>query len=239
MRYFGGEAKIAKELAAFINTTHLQDNNKPFIDAFCGSCNIISKIDDKRIRIANDKHKELMAMWQWVQEHGVDRLPTDVSKELYYYIKTSTTCPDWLKGFVGFGCSFAGKWWGGYATSDKERNYAVNAVNSIREKMTGLHNVTFVCRDYFDITLPDVPSIIYCDIPYSGTTKYSVSFNHTQFYEWCCKMKAQGHIVLVSEYESGVSLNLINNIVWRKESKRDIRNKDGEQSKTTEVLVCI
>ena len=95
-------------------TTYLQGNNKPFIDAFCGSCNIISKIDDKRIRIANDKHKELMAMWQWVQEHGVDRLPTDVSKELYYYIKTSTTCPDWLKGFVGFGCSFAGKWWGGY-----------------------------------------------------------------------------------------------------------------------------
>ena len=101
MQYFGGKAKIAKELSAFINTTYLQDNNKPFIDAFCGSCNIISKIDDKRIRIANDKHKELMAMWQWVQEHGIDRLPTDVSKELYYYIKTSTTYPDWLKGFDG------------------------------------------------------------------------------------------------------------------------------------------
>ena len=67
MQYFGGKAKIAKELAAFINTTYLQGNNKPFIDAFCGSCNIISKIDDKRIRIANDKHKELMAMWQWAQ----------------------------------------------------------------------------------------------------------------------------------------------------------------------------
>ena len=106
MPYFGGKAKIAKELAAFINTTYLQGNNKPFIDAFCGSCNIISKIDDKRIRIANDKHKELMAMWQWVQEHGIDRLPTDVSKELYYYIKTSTTYPDWLKGFVGFGVFF-------------------------------------------------------------------------------------------------------------------------------------
>jgi len=239
MRYFGGKAKIAKELAAFINTTYLKDNNTPFIDAFCGSCNIVSKIDNNRIRIANDKHKELIAMWQWVQEMGVDRLPTHITKDVYYYIKTSDTSPDWLKGFVGFGCSFAGKWWGWYATSDKERNYAVNAVNSLREKMTGLHNITFICGDYFDIPLPDVPSIIYCDIPYSGTTKYSVSFNHTQFYEWCYKMKTQGHIVLVSEYESGVPLNLINNIVWRKESKKDIRNKDGEQSKTTEVLVCI
>lgn len=43
----------------------------------------------------------------------------------------------------------------------------------------------------------------------------------------------------MSEYESGVPLNLINNIVWSKDSKKDIRNKDGEQSKTTEVLVCI
>ena len=52
-------------------------------------------------------------------------------------------------------------------------------------------------------------------------------------------MKAQGHIVLVSEYESGVPLNLVNNIVWRKESKKEIRNRDGERAKTTEVLVYI
>ena len=52
-------------------------------------------------------------------------------------------------------------------------------------------------------------------------------------------MKAQGHIVLVSEYESGVPLNLVNNIVWCKESKKKIRSRGGEQSKTTEVLVCI
>lgn len=126
-----------------------------------------------------------------------------------------------------------------YAKCKKGYNYAKGSGNSIREKMTGLHNVSFVCGDYFDITLPDVSSIIYCDIPYSGTTKYSVSFNHTQFYEWCYRMKTHGHIVLVSEYESGVPLSLINNIVWRKESKKDIRNRDGEQSKTTEVLVCI
>ena len=99
MRYFGGKAKIAKELSGVLNN-YLIGNDKPFIDAFCGSCNVISKIDSNRIRIANDKHKELIAMWQWVKEMGVDRLPTDVSKELYYYIKTSTTSPDWLKGLL-------------------------------------------------------------------------------------------------------------------------------------------
>jgi len=238
MQYFGGKAKIAKELSGVLNS-YLNGNDKPFIDAFCGSCNVISKIDSNRIRIANDKHKELIAMWQWAQEKGVERLPTDVSKELYYYIKTSNTSPDWLKGFVGFGCSFAGKWWGGYATSDnKERNYATNAINTIAKKLKGLSGVSFTCGDYFDIIIPERPSVIYCDIPYRNTTGYSNgAFNHEQFYAWAYSMKALGHIVLVSEYERNAPLDMVNNIVWRKESKKDIRDSEGIQQLTTEVLI--
>ena len=239
MQYFGGKAKIAKELSGVLNN-YLIGNDRPFIDAFCGSCNIISKIDSNRIRIANDKHKELIAMWQWVKKMGVDRLPTDVSKELYYYIKTSTTSPDWLKGFVGFGCSFAGKWWGGYAGQDNRTtwSYAMNAYNSIKKKVVGLNNVTFVCGDYFDIVIPSVPSIIYCDIPYKNTTGYSGgTFNHEAFYQWGNEMKALGHIVLVSEYEMNVDEAMKGNIVWCKESKKDIRDSEGIQQLTTEVLI--
>ncbi len=237
MRYFGGKAKIAKELSGVLNN-YLIGNDKPFIDAFCGSCNIISKIDSNRIRIANDKHKELIAVWQWVKEMGVERLPTDVSKELYYYIKTSTTSPDWLKGFVGFGCSFAGKWWGGYGECKRGYNYAKGSANSLARKMVGLNNVNFVCGDYFDIVIPLTPSVIYCDIPYKSSTGYSVgTFNHEAFYQWGNKMKALGHIVLVSEYQRNVPLDMVNNIVWRKESKKDIRDGEGIQQLTTEVLI--
>ena len=237
MQYFGGKAKIAKELSVVLNS-YLVGNSKPFIDAFCGSCNVISKIDDKRTRIANDKHKELIAMWQWVQEMGVDRLPTDVSKELYYYIKTSTTSPDWLKGFVGFGCSFAGKWWGGYGECRRGYNYAKGSANSLARKMVGLKDVTFVCGDYFDIAIPPIPSIIYCDIPYKSTTGYSNgTFNHEKFYQWAYLMKQLGHTLLVSEYEINVDETLKGNVVWRKESKKDIRDKDGKQQRTIEVLI--
>ncbi len=237
MQYFGGKAKIAKELSVVLNN-YLIGNDKPFIDAFCGSCNIISKIDSNRIRIANDKHKELIAVWQWVKKMGVDRLPTDVSKELYYYIKTSTTSPDWLKGFVGFGCSFAGKWWGGYGECKRGYNYAKGSSNSLARKMVGLNNVNFVCGDYFDIAIPSVPSIIYCDIPYKNTTGYSGgTFNHEAFYQWGNEMKALGHIVLVSEYEMNVDEAMRENIVWRKESKKDIRDSEGIQQLTTEVLI--
>ena len=65
MRYFGGKQRISKPLSIFLNS-QLKEN-QTFVDLFCGSCNIISKIDDNRLRIANDKHKYLIAMWKDVQ----------------------------------------------------------------------------------------------------------------------------------------------------------------------------
>ena len=50
-------------------------------------------------------------------------------------------------------------------------------------------------------------------------------------------MKALGHIVLVSEYQRNVPLDMVNIIVWRKESKKDIRDGEGIQQLTTEVLI--
>lgn len=114
----------------------------------------------------------------------------------------------------------------------------MNAINTIARKMVGLNNITFVCGDYFDIAIPDTPSIIYCDIPYKNTTSYSNgTFNHEQFYTWAYSMKALGHIVLVSEYEMNVDEAMKENIVWRKESRKDIRDKDDVQQKTVEVLI--
>ena len=64
MRYFGGKAKIAKELSVFLQGKILP--NQTFVDLFCGSCNVVSKIQAKE-RIANDLHKELIALHIAVQ----------------------------------------------------------------------------------------------------------------------------------------------------------------------------
>ena len=40
-------------------------------------------------------------------------------------------------------------------------------------------------------------SVIYCDIPYKGTGKYDVNFNHNEFYRWC---RYQNNI-FISEYD--------------------------------------
>jgi len=41
--------------------------------------------------------------------------------------------------------------------------------------------------------------VIYCDIPYYGTTKYKDSFPYEEFYNWCVDV-SKNNIVLISEY---------------------------------------
>ena len=99
MRYFGGKQRISKELSNFLNG-NLKDG-QPFVDLFCGACNIVSKIDSNRLRIANDKHKYLIAMWKSLQQGR--EMPNSVSEEQYKYIRDHKDEDMALTGFVGFG----------------------------------------------------------------------------------------------------------------------------------------
>lgn len=229
MRYFGGKARIAKPLAGYLNS-RLKEG-QPFVDLFCGSCNVISKIDSSRTRIANDLHYELIEMWKYAQSGGI--LPDAISEVEYQTVKELGE--PWMKGFVGFGCSFAGKYFGGYARGTESRNYASNAKNSILTKMKTLRDVKFVNKSYKDVALPD-NSILYCDIPYKNSVGYSVGdFNHEEFYKWAEQKQPEGFTVLVSEYSKNVPEGW--GIVWQYESKKDIRNSEGVQEATVEVLM--
>lgn len=231
MRYFGGKAKISKHLAEFLNTQLKQE--QAFYDVFCGSCNVISKVDSNRPRIANDLHKELIAMWRHVQQGG--EIPDEISEEQYRIIKNDNTQPGWLRAFVGFGCSFAGKYWGGYARGSTQ-NYAKSAKNSTLKKAEGLQNVLFVTCDYQQMNIAHKNAMIYCDIPYKGSVGYSVgAFNHESFYTWGKKQRWEGHTVLVSEYKHNVPDGW--KVVWEYNSKKGIRDKEGVQQPTVEVLM--
>ena len=60
MKYMGSKARFAKDLLPII----LKDRtpNQAYLEPFAGGMNMIDKVDG--IRIANDQHQELMAMWQ-------------------------------------------------------------------------------------------------------------------------------------------------------------------------------
>lgn len=239
MQYFGGKQRISKPLAKYLNSVLKPD--QPFVDLFCGSCNVVSKIDSNRVRIANDLHKELIAMWKHLQQGG--DLPDTISVEDYQEMNkakfNNTAHPDWLMGFVGFGCSFAGRYFEGYARNragDIGSTKAKSSRNAALKKIQDMKGVIFSQGDYKDCMIPD-NSLIYCDIPYkSSTKKYAVGwFNHDEFYEWAKEKKAQGHLVLISEYKENTPKEF--EIVWEIESKKSVRDKEGICQETTEVLI--
>lgn len=229
MRYMGGKCRIAKDLSNFLNQ-QLQPG-QVFVDAFCGSCNIVSQIDQNRIRIANDVHRELIAMWREVQKGR--ELPDEISKEQYYWVKEHGE--DWFKGFIGFACSFGGKWWGGYAKNDR-RNFCKESKNSTLKKAGTMKDVIFLNMDYKSLSQYIPPnSLIYCDIPYKNTTGYMQGyFNHEEFYSWCKILIQQGHNVLVSEYGQNIPIGAYP--VWCKKSKQDMKNKQNIRQQTIEVV---
>lgn len=235
MRYFGGKHRTSKWIAEYLNSQ--LEEQQPFVDLFCGSCNIISKINPLRKRIANDKHPYLIEMWTAFRSGK--SFPNRITKEDYTYIKQNKDDDPALTGFVGFGMSFGGKWFGGFTgeVSKNGQDYLKCAVNSTKLKIKGLSGVDFFNRDYYNVPIPP-RAVIYCDIPYKGTTPYCRgevgTFDHEEFYLWAKDMISGGHKVFISEYAENVPDDA--EIVWSKESGTTNAAWQGSAKKTIEVL---
>lgn len=233
MQYFGGKQRISKSLSDFLNK-QLQEG-QTFVDLFCGSCNVISKIDKNRQRIANDKHKYLIAMWKALQNGW--QMPDSISEEEYKYIKEHLEEDMALSGFVGFGLSFGGKWLGGYCRNKENRNYCLVAKRSNEKILKNIMDVKFYNEDYTSVPIPN-GALVYCDIPYRETTQYDKKetgiFDHEIFYQWV-KDNSDKYEIYISEYKQNVPEGF--DIVWCRNSKKDIRNKDNRREDTIEVLI--
>ena len=227
MQYFGGKYRVASHLIKPIHSLLGTWCYLRFVDLFCGSMNVTHRIEWP-YKAANDKNVYIVAAYRHLQQGG--EFPEEVSEEEYQEIKNNKDqYPDWLVGFVGFGCSFAGKFFGGYARDSKGKNYAAVANRSINRKREGIQDTDLSAGDYRNFPLEDT-DLVYCDIPYEGTTGYSTGdFDHDTFYEW---IDRQNCTILVSEY----SKNARGDVVWRKESRKAIRNSDGDCAETVEIL---
>ena len=78
MHYFGGKFKISKDLANVLNPI---TKGKPFVDLFCGACNVVEKITTASSRTANDNNPYLIALLKAIQD-GYEP-PTCVTREQY------------------------------------------------------------------------------------------------------------------------------------------------------------
>lgn len=221
MKYLGSKNKIVNEILPIMLNAY---NGKTFVDIFCGGCSIIEKVPKIYRRIANDKQKYLIEMWKSLTNGKT--FPKRIEKSLYDKIRDcaygrNNNFEDDLIGWVGFMASFNGRFVdAGYSghnvlgKNGKTRDYITENISNTLKQIDNLKGVEWHSGDYFDCPFPS-ESLIYCDPPYYGTKQYltSKNFDYEKFYDWCRKMKEEGHTIFISEYQMPSDFKCI----WQKE----------------------
>ncbi len=213
MKYMGSKARFAKELLPIVLTG--RRIGQAYVEPFAGGMNMIDKVQGRRI--AADKHEYLIRMFEALVYEGWQP-PEQVPEIFYTQVRQNPEAyPPELVGYVGFN-SYGGKWFAGYRR-DKEgkRDYWREHYNNVMRQIPLLEGVEFRCMEYTQLEIPE-QSIIYCDPPYAGTTKYRDSFDHEIFWEWCRQRSLEGHALYVSEYKAPDDFES----VWQRASKSQI-----------------
>ena len=205
MKYMGSKNRIAKHLKPFLEK-HLDGSNW-YIEPFVGGANMIDKIDYPK-RIGADFNEYLIAFWGELQKGWIP--PEHITKEAYYKIKENKDSDKVLTLWAGICCSYGGKWFGGWINDYKENrrlkngrlpNHQLESRNGVIKQIPKIQDVKFIHSCYQDLEIPR-GSVIYCDPPYEGTTKYKVDFNHSDFWDWCREQVKEGNYIYISEYNA-------------------------------------
>ena len=232
LRYLGNKTRLSKELTPLL-TKHLTGENW-YVEPFAGAFGMISNIHYSK-RIAYDNDKYIIELMKAVRNGWSP--PETLTETEYINLKTlaSNGHVEPLIAFAGYGCSFGGKWFNGFARGGKtsrgeDRNHVAESarnLNKMRDKLQGIKIRLF---DYKDAPL-GVSNVIYADPLYVNCTKYKMKFNHEEFWEWCRNV-AQNNFLYVSEYTAPSDFISI----WSKEHKTGIHHGFKEHKQSTENL---
>ena len=223
MKYMGSKNRIAKHILPIMLEHRTPEMT--WVEPFAGGMNIVDKVDG--CRIANDKNKYLIAMWQGLQRGVV--YPTEITKDLYdlardIYMGRETriehrfNMTDDIVGWIGWMGSYNGRFFdGGYSghcVGKTKRDYIGEQIKNTLKQVPNISDVDFISVDYRDIELRG-KCLIYCDPPYKNTKQYATSknFNHKGFWQWCRDKANEGHKVFISEYHAPDDFKCI----WQKE----------------------
>lgn len=228
----GSKARFSKEILPII----LKDRRLEqwYVEPFAGGMNSICGVEGNRV--ANDIHYYLIEMWKKLTDGWI---PEKISKEDYIEVRNNREkYPPYLVGWIGFNCSYSGKWFGGFAGKVKTktgaiRDYQEEAIKNISNQVKKMKGVIFQNNHFYDLELKP-NSIVYCDPPYKGTTKYANDFDHNLFYDWVRDIGNQGHTVFVSEYKAPADFEC----VWQKQAKSSLsaNGKIGGSKASVEML---
>ena len=203
MKYMGSKNRIAKHLLPIMLENR---NGRTWVEPFVGGANMIDKVDGKRI--GADLNKYLIDFFNEFKNGWTP--PEHVTKEEYYDIKENKENDTKMTLWAGICCSYGGKWFGGWINDYKENrrlkngrlpNHQKESRNGVLKQLPKIQGVEFIHSSYQNLQIPS-NSLIYCDPPYEGTTKYKDGFSHAEFWEWCRTKTKEGHQVFISEYNA-------------------------------------
>jgi DNA adenine methylase len=233
MQYTGGKYKVAKELAGIISLFAPRVYWEPFV----GAGNVIQYVNAP-VRIGSDLDIHIATFLECLRDGWLP--PAEVSEAEYRFYKIyepiTRECYA-TKAAIGYGCSFGGKWFGGYAPTPKDRpnrKYAAQCrVQSIKQAPM-LKGINFKNQSYLD-GLPEGVDLIYCDPPYANTTRCGVGkqFDSKLFWDWCRAVALRGITVLVTEFTAPAFAMEI----WSKKKPADLRR--GDNKAMTERLFLV
>lgn len=235
MKYMGSKSRISKHILPII----LKDRTEGqfYVEPMTGGANLIQFVDGNRI--GNDINYYVISLLKEMQNGFV---PPYLSKiEVDSIKKNKDLYPAHIVAWAGVGCSYSGKWFGGYAgiTVTKNgtvRDYISEAINNLKIQSEKLTGCVFVSGGYQELDIPK-KSIIYYDPPYKETEGYRVKFDHDAFYNHCKEKHKEGHTVFVSEYS--MPEDFIE--VWSMElsSSLSSNGKSGGNKKSIERLFTL
>ena len=241
----GGKYMLKNNISAVMKEYIKPEDIDGYLEPFCGACSILAIMNQEYDCTASDYHPDLIELWKAVQDDSF-MIPSDMTEELYNTIKEQPS-PSALKAFVGFGCSFGGKYFAGYADkykNDKNENYLKEVSNSIRKKKNKFKDVLFDCCSYDDWDPHNM--LIYCDPPYQETKnpvryrtdnkKYDI-FDNNQFWKVMRKWSKDNYVFIS---ETTAPDDFVK--VWSKSTHRSVsqsgktRYKNNSKTFTEESL---
>ena len=232
MRYVGGKGAIARDIVRVIRERSTGD---VVYEPFMGGGGITAELCRVFPRVeSSDVHEDLVLMWDAVTRGWLP--PRTLSEPLYNTLKTSSPSP--LRGFAGYGCSFGGKWFAGYARGGKNadgtpQDHAAQSSRSVQKVAPLIRDTLQVVRRGYDET-PIIPgAVIYCDPPYRATMGYGVLFDHDKFWAWA-ESASTVCDVYVSEYDAPDGWVPI----WSKAKRQSVaRPEQGRNIRTENLFV--
>lgn len=222
MRYIGGKHRLAKHIVREIFDDCLRELNGPvsevWIEPFVGSGSVIAEVPPSWRRIGYDANPYAIALLKQTQA-DTSIFPDTLTEEWWKYyrmfyreegfcVNEGFQTQNALVAFAGWGCSYAARWFEGYARDPRRgTNYAASAKRNLERLQPKIQGVEFATSNYLDLTIPEEYGrvILYCDPPYMGCyhdyyKDAGGTYDTFEFWEWALQVAERGHHVYVSEF---------------------------------------